>query len=232
MDDSGPEAGRRLLIARYTPFQRLNHWITAALFILLAMSGLAMAYPSLHFFSGPFGGQEAARALHPWFGVALVVSFFLLALPFIRVNTPNGDDVRWLRSAPDLIMHNRETLPELGKYNAGQKGVYWAQFVLIPVLLVSGLMIWQQYFGGLTTIGTQRLAVLVHWLAALLAIIVIIVHIYAAIWVKGTMRAMIRGTVTGGWAYRHHRKWLRESLAREAAQKPAGDGESKATETR
>ena len=232
MEDSGPEAGKRLLIVRYTPLQRLNHWTTALLFILLAMSGLVMGYPSLHFFSGPFGGEEAARALHPWLGLGLAASFFLLALPFIRVNTPNGDDVRWLRSVPDLFMHKHEGVPELGKYNAGQKGVYWSQFVLIAVLLVSGLTIWQQYFGGMTTIETQRLALLVHSLAALLAITIIIVHIYAAIWVKGTMQAMIRGTVTGGWAYTHHRKWLQETLAREAAQKPAGAGESKATETR
>ena len=37
-----------------------------------------------------------------------------------------------------------------------------------------------------------------------------IVHVYAAIWVRGTIRAMTRGHVTGGWAWRHHRNWLRE----------------------
>lgn len=231
MDHSSPDGADRITIKRYTAFQRLNHWITAILFILLAMSGLVMGYPSLNFFSGPFGGEEAARALHPWLGLGLVVSFFLLALPFIRVNMPNMDDVRWLRGFPDLIMHNHENLPELGKYNAGQKGVYWSQFVLILVLFASGLTIWQQYFGGATSIGTQRLAVLVHSLAALLAITIIIIHVYAGFWVKGTLRAMTRGTVTGGWAYMHHRKWLRETLAREATAK-GNVGAQKTTEPR
>jgi len=38
----------------------------------------------------------------------------------------------------------------------------------------------------------------------------IIVHIYAAFWVKGSVRAMTRGTVTPGWAWKHHRGWFRE----------------------
>ncbi|MBV9251455.1 MAG: hypothetical protein JO227_19660, partial [Acetobacteraceae bacterium] len=40
--------------------------------------------------------------------------------------------------------------------------------------------------------------------------------IYAGIWAQGTYRAMTRGTVSGGWAYTHHRKWLREVLAQDA----------------
>ena len=54
----------------------------------------------------------------------------------------------------------------------------------------------------------------------LIAIAIIVVHIYAGIWVRGTGRAMVRGTVTGGWSWRHHRKWLRE-LARRQTSKPA-----------
>jgi formate dehydrogenase subunit gamma len=33
---------------------------------------------------------------------------------------------------------------------------------------------------------------------------------------------MTRGSVTGGWAWRHHRKWLRKEVAKEPArQQPA-----------
>ena len=48
------------------------------------------------------------------------------------------------------------------------------------------------------------------------SIVVWIVHLYAAIWVKGTVRAMTHGTVTGGWAWKHHRKWLREEVSKPA----------------
>ena len=69
---------------------------------------------------------------------------------------------------------------------------------------------WDQYFYGYTTIEQKRIAVLVHSMAAITIICVWIVHVYAAIWVRGTIGAMTRGQVTGGWAWRHHRKWLRE----------------------
>src|SRR3546814_12812462 len=55
-----------------------------------------------------------------------------------------------------------------------------------------------------------RLASLLHALFAFLIICAIIVHIYAGIWVKGSVQAMTRGTVTPGWAWKHHRNWLRQ----------------------
>ncbi|KAG1418861.1 hypothetical protein G6F57_023704 [Rhizopus arrhizus] len=47
---------------------------------------------------------------------------------------------------------------------------------------------------------------------ALVLICSIIVHIYAAIWVKGSLTAMLRGYVTAGWAWKHHRAWFREQI--------------------
>ena len=69
------------------------------------------------------------------------------------------------------------------------------------------------YFGDSTTIEQQRVAALIHSLAAIAAIIIWIIHVYAAIWVRGSMRAMTQGYVTPGWAWRHHRKWVRSLVA-------------------
>ncbi len=33
---------------------------------------------------------------------------------------------------------------------------------------------------------------------------------------------MTRGTVTGGWAWRHHRKWLRELASKPKAKQTGG----------
>ncbi len=214
MDAGTDRTTPRLYVPRYTALQRVNHWITAILFVLLTLSGLAMYYPWLYFLSAPFGGGPPTRAVHPWLGVALAVCFFALAIQFLRNNLWNRDDIRWASRFKSIMFNEHENLPELGKYNAGQKAVYWLQLLLVPILLVTGLIIWQVYFGRLTTIETQRVALLIHALAASIAITVIIIHIYAGIWIKGTGRAMTRGTVSGGWAYLHHRKWLRETLAR------------------
>ena len=45
---------------------------------------------------------------------------------------------------------------------------------------------------------------------AIWSIIALIVHVYAAIWVKGTLRAMMRGNVSAAWARHHHPGWYRE----------------------
>jgi formate dehydrogenase subunit gamma len=88
--------------------------------------------------------------------------------------------------------------------------VFWLMSILIIILIGSGLVLWDQYFAQYTSVEQKRAAVLIHALAAIVIICVWIVHVYAAIWVRGTFRAMLKGSVTGGWAWRHHRKWLRE----------------------
>jgi formate dehydrogenase subunit gamma len=200
-------------VSRYTTTQRINHWLTAALFTMLALSGLSLFHPSLFFLTGLFGGGASTRAIHPWFGVCLFLSFLVLFVRFWRLNLPNRDDLEWSKRIGDVISNRHDRLPELGKYNAGQKIVFWGQSVLIVAMFLSGLVIWDQYFGLYTGIEPKRIALLVHALAALCAILIIFVHVYAGFWVKGTGRAMMRGTVTGGWAYRHHRKWFRKAAA-------------------
>lgn len=199
-------------LIRNTLSERVNHWITAGCFVLLILSGLSMFHPMLYFLSTLFGGGQWARAAHPWIGVALVVSFLGLVIQYWRDNIPERGDADWLRAAPRVLANDDEHVPEVGRLNAGQKGVFWSMVVLVPTLFVSGLLIWEVYFGASTSIPTQRSAALVHSIAAFAAIIVWIIHVYAAIWVRGSMRAMTRGWVTPGWAWRHHRRWLR-SLA-------------------
>jgi len=54
------------------------------------------------------------------------------------------------------------------------------------------------------------MATLLHAVAAVVLILSIIVHVYAAIWVKGTVRAMTRGTVSEAWARQNHPLWHQE----------------------
>ncbi len=68
--------------------QRVNHWLTAALFTLLALSGLAMFSPYLFFLTGLFGGGQSTRAVHPWLGVALILSFGVLFVRFVAAEHP------------------------------------------------------------------------------------------------------------------------------------------------
>ena len=213
MPGDSVQPGRPVTVNRYTVGARINHWITAISLILLALSGLSLFTPSLFFLTNLFGGGQLTRAIHPWIGVVLFFSFSILFIRFWRANLPKREDVTWVARSGDVLMGHEERLPELGKYNAGQKVVFWGMSALIIVLIVSGLIVWERYFFTYTSIPTQRVALIVHSLAAVGIICIWIIHVYAAIWVKGTMSAMTSGKVTGGWAWRHHRKWLRELVA-------------------
>jgi formate dehydrogenase subunit gamma len=198
---------------------RINHWITGGCFVLLMLSGLSMFHPILFFLSGLFGGGQWARAIHPWIGCVLLVSYLGLIVQFWRDNFWSRDDIAWMRAIDKVLVNEEEGVPEVARFNAGQKFVFWSMTLLVPVLFFSGLAIWEYYFGEATSIETQRVAALIHFLAATAAILVWIIHVYAAIWVKGSVRAMTQGYVTPGWAWRHHRKWFRR-LAETGSQGP------------
>jgi formate dehydrogenase subunit gamma len=210
--------GDPVTVDRYTRGARINHWINATCLVLLALSGLALFSPWLFFLSGLFGGGQYTRAIHPWIGVVLFFSFSGLFLRFWRANLWKREDDTWLAQLHDVITGHEERLPDVGKYNAGQKVLFWLMSILIIVLICSGLVMWDQYFYGFTNIEQNRIAVLIHSAAAITIICVWIVHVYSAIWVRGTIRGMTRGQVTGGWAWRHHRKWLRELVGGKAAE--------------
>ncbi|WP_312524590.1 formate dehydrogenase subunit gamma [Paracoccus sp. (in: a-proteobacteria)] len=202
-------------VSRYRGFTRVNHWITALSLIILLISGLALFTPQLYVLTTLFGGGQTTRWLHPIVGVVLFFSFLILFLQLWRLNLPRPEDVTWVEGIGDVIRGDEEKLPELGKYNAGQKFIFWGMAGLILVLIGTGLMIWQEYFPDLVSIPVRRIALLVHSLAAICIILLFILHVYAAIWTRGTISAMTSGSVTGGWAYRHHRKWLREIAERD-----------------
>lgn len=206
----GVHPGKPVIVDRYSAAARINHWITAISLVLLALSGLALFTPSLYFLTGLFGGGPLTRSIHPWIGVVLFLSFLGLFFRFFRLNLWERTDNIWLGRLRDVLAGDEHKLPEVGKYNAGQKMVFWSMSLLILVLITSGVVIWDQYFSNYFSIGQKRVAVLVHSVTAIVAICVWIVHVYAAIWVRGTIGAMTRGQVTGGWAWRHHRKWLKD----------------------
>jgi len=201
---------RRDVIERYDDSERVNHWIVAIAFVLLALSGLALFHPSMFFLTNLFGGGPWTRILHPFIGLVMFIAFAALAARVWRANTLDEKDKQWLRQWEDVVNNREDKLPEVGKYNAGQKLLFWLQAVCLIVLLLSGIVIWQPYFAPAFNITVIRIAVVLHAFTAFVLILAIIIHIYAGIWVKGSIRAMTRGYVTRAWARRHHAAWYRQ----------------------
>ncbi len=198
------------LVQRHGMNERLNHWVVAITFVLLALSGLALFHPAFFFLTNLFGGGTWSRILHPFIGVVMFVSFLALAAKFRNDNRITDADREWGKHLAEIMANKARNLPEIGKYNYGQKALFWALVVIVPTLMVSGFIIWQPYFAPAFPIALVRFAVLIHALAAFIGIIAIIVHVYAAIWTPGSIRAMTRGTVTAAWARHHHPAWYKQ----------------------
>lgn len=196
-------------LQRYDDKTRMNHWVIALLFFLAGLSGLAFFHPALFFLTNLFGGGPWTRILHPYFGVFMVLSFAGIFFKLWRENLLTPADKETLRYAGDMLSGNKENLPPVGKYNVGQKAVFWAMSISLLVLVATGVLFWHAWFPDFP-VELRRIGVLLHAAAAVVLILSVIVHVYAAIWVKGTVRAMTRGTVSEGWAKINHPLWHEE----------------------
>ena len=199
---------RRDTFVRYPAGVRTNHWLVALAFVLAALSGLAFFHPALFWLSSLFGGGPWTRILHPYLGLLMALVFLTLAVTVWDDNRLRPADWQWLRQWRDVVNNREDRLPEVGRYNGGQKLLFFVLVVCLLGLFVTGVLMWRSYFTF--PVEVVRVAVVVHAICALVLICAIIVHIYAGFWVRGSQHAMLRGTVTPGWAWKHHRAWFRQ----------------------
>jgi len=198
------------MIDRYTSGERILHWVTAITFFLLAASGLAFFHPSMFWLTGLLGGGTWARILHPFIGVVMFIAFILMAVKFWHHNVLSGNDRKWLGQIGDVIANRDDRVPPIGRYNPGQKILFWLLLASMIVLLVSGVALWRPYFAPSFSIGTIRFGALMHALGGLLLVLLIVVHVYSSFWVKGSTEGMLSGKVSRAWAKAHHPKWYEE----------------------
>ena len=202
-------------IVRHTPGERLSHWIVAVVFLFLFLSGLALFHPTFFWLSFLFGGGQFMRWLHPLAGVLLAVLFYQYASWVWADNKWLPADTEWRKHMTAYMRLETHSPEGTGKYNAGQKLMFWSMVPLIAVLLVTGIVLWQPWFAPYFPAWARRLAGILHAIAAFVMFVGIGVHWYAAYWTRGSIRAMVRGTVTRAWAQYHHPGWYREVAGKE-----------------
>ena len=161
-------------IQRYTERERMNHWVIAILFFMAALSGLAFFHPSMFWLTNFFGGGSWTRILHPFLGVLMFVSFVGLTARVWHHNKLDAADRKWLTAVSDVVSGREENLQEVGRYNGGQKLLFWIMVACMLVLLVTGVMFWQPWFANAFPIELRRLAVLLHSVSAAVLVIGVI----------------------------------------------------------
>ncbi|HYP71489.1 MAG TPA: formate dehydrogenase subunit gamma [Variovorax sp.] len=229
----GAETGRK--IERFTPFERATHWSNASAFVVLAISGIVMAFGK--FFLLPVLGGAlfgwltyALKTIHNFVGPLFVLTLAFMIVTFFRDNLPRKGDLNWLLKGGGLFGGKSE--PRSHRFNAGEKIVYWVgMLVLGSVVVGSGLFLDKLLPGFVYTRGEMQVAHMIHATATLLMMALIMGHIYiGTLGMKGAYRAMREGYVDETWAREHHQDWYEDIAAgkipaqRSVPQKAAGGG--------
>jgi formate dehydrogenase subunit gamma len=195
-------------VVRFTLAERMIHWIVALSFLYAALTGLSLWSPRLYWLAAVFGGGVTTRAWHPLGGLLFVAVFAAMFIFWKRQMRLDSDDRRWLRLAHRYAAHDYAALPEAGRFNGGQKSLFWLQSLNGVLLLLSGIVLW---WPESMSRALREAAVLVHPFACILAIAGLIVHIYmGTAATSGAFRGMTQGWVKPKWAASHHAKWYRE----------------------
>jgi len=212
----GGRTGRR--IPRFTMAERSIHWFVAAVFILLAISGLIILFGRYILLPviGPaaFGAvASAAMQGHNLFGPLFIFSLLAMLAVYAMDNIFQAADARWIVKGGSLFGAHAPSW----KYNFGEKTYFWLVVFTGLALSVTGILM---EFPGLTqTLQYLQLANIVHGISALLVIAVAIGHIYlGSIGVEGALEGMTAGVVDENWAREHHDLWA-EKVMREIAER-------------
>jgi formate dehydrogenase subunit gamma len=199
-------------LLRFDRAERIVHWTTASLFVVLMLTGAAL-------YAGPIstmvGRRDLVRTIHVVAGLALPVPLVLgllgrwgmrLRRDLGRLNRWSADDRRWLRKRlrPDV---------RLAKFNSGQKLNATFLGAAIFVMLASGsIMKWFSAF----PLDWRTGATFVHDWFALGIWLAVIGHVVFAFRDPVALGAMLRGSVPARWARMQRPRWYEEETGKPA----------------
>ena len=216
------ESGSKTMIQRFRPGDRHAHWTMAIVWVTLGITGLIITFGKVLLL--PIIGHTlyswlavAAKNLHNFVGPLLIVGVVWMIIRYLPYNRLNKDDFIWMtKIVGNLTGHEYPS----GKFNGGEKLVFWFLLVLFtPLLIVSGLVLDFPNFGQ--TRATMQTFNTIHMVLAYVAIAMSCVHIYlGTIGMRGAYRAMRDGYVTAEWARHHHELWYNDVKAGKVPESP------------
>jgi len=211
----GGRSGRTIL--RFNTLERANHWMVASTFIILALSGLNLTF-GRHILL-PIVGPEWGKYAHNFLAFPFTLGLVVMLLIWVKDNIPNARDIAWFKAGGGLIGNKH---PEAGRFNGGQKMVFWITVLGGAVVAISGyLLVFPFVF---TDIAGMQLSHIIHSLLSVLMIAALLAHIYiGSVGMDGAFDAMGSGQVDLNWAKQHHPLWVQEEMAKgRAAEAPPG----------
>ena len=136
-------------------------------------------HPAFWPFTLLFGSSTWTRILHPYFGMLMALAFLLMTVWFWRLNRMSRVDWQWLGRIGEMVNGDDQNMPEQGKYNGGQKLLFWLLLIGTLLLLFSGIALWRAWFHF--PVDQVRFAAVVHSAVAAVMIGLIMVHVLSLI---------------------------------------------------
>lgn len=207
--DSG-RSGRT--ITRFGAVERFAHWLMAVTFILLALTGLnlvlgrSVVMPLIG--ESAFGTLSAwGKVVHNYIGFAFMLGLALAFLVWVGRNLPKAHDAAWIAQGGGLL--KKGVHPPAGKFNAGQKLIFWSVVLGGAALSFTGVMLLFPWLAG--TPADWHFYQLIHGIVAAVLSAIILAHIYiGSVGMEGAFDAMGSGEVDENWAKEHHSLWVEE----------------------
>ena len=211
----GKETGR--VIERFTYVERAAHWVNAIAFVVLAISGIVMAFGK--FFLLPVMGSTlfgwltyALKNVHNFVGPVFAVSLAVVFFTFLKDNWPSKEDIQWVLKAGGMF--GKEEVPS-HRFNAGEKVVFWGGVFFLGIIVVaSGVFLDKIVPGVEYTRANMQIAHMFHGVATVLMMAMFMGHIYmGTVGMSGAYKAMKTGYVDETWAKEHHELWYNDIKA-------------------
>lgn len=212
------EAQARRPLLRFDRVERAVHWVNAALFGILLLTGAALYLEPI---SALIGRRHLVEEIHVYCGLALPLPVIIgvaghwgkgLRADLRRFNRWIEDDRMWMRAVGtgrERRQAARRRL-RLGKFNAGQKLNAAFTGGAIGVMLGTGvIMRWYHPW----PLSFRTGATFVHDWLTLAVVVAIVGHICYALRDPDSMQSMRRGLIGRKWAVRHAPAWLAEMEA-------------------
>jgi formate dehydrogenase subunit gamma len=204
------------VIVRFNAFERFIHWMTAACFIILAITGLNITF-GRPLFASSFGSEaftawsQWAKYAHNYLSFPFTIGVIVIFLMWIAGNIPNRTDVEWMKQGGGMIDPDKH--PAAYRFNAGQKMIYWIVVLGGAAMAITGYILMFPF--SVTDMAGMQTTQMVHGIIAVLFVAAMLAHIYiGTMGMEGAFEAMGTGTVDENWAREHHSLWLEEERAR------------------
>jgi formate dehydrogenase subunit gamma len=228
------EAMSQRLIKKHHVAIVLVHWFNAITWLLELATGAGLIVsPNYRFtplwylqmMEGIFGSRANMLRFHIAVGLTWIIVFLVYAIfgfrHYVHVEVLqheiglDRDDVHWLKARLlRLLGRSKDPLPPQGVYNAGQKLFALLVYSAIPVIMITGLIMFFHLFGT----AVVAWAMILHFAAVGMVLSGLMIHVYmGAVFPeeKPAFYSMITGAVNELYAYHHHFKWWREVRVQE-----------------